>query len=418
MRNITLPLICTICIALFNSCSGGANNGDKSVIDIESAIGKGAVYNASEFIKSIKYVPLETTPNSIVGNISNIIVENGKIYVSDDKNIINIFDINGKYLNTLNRIGRGPEEYRRFLDFAVSSTGDLFLVSPEQGILKYDANLKFIKTVIPQDNEVGTAGLWDIVIPIDGLFASNTITNNRNTGDVKEEWIIYDIDDSFNIRLAYNTSIQQYDPSLGWFRVFPYKQYSYKNNLNFYKIGNDTIFNIDIENNYLKSAKYIINPGKYHLSEEVYRNTDDISKDSELISLNLLFETDNYLFMNVDFRGFAPEPFETMRTIISMSGTRIEPGGPLNTNVYIIYNKNRGELSVLNHPAPKTLGLKDDIAKGAPFWPKRVSKMQELISWHNALELISLAEEDKIDKSIVGNLKEDDNPVVVIAVPK
>ena len=54
----------------------------------------------------------------------------------------------------------------------------------------------------------------------------------------------------------------------------------------------------------------------------------------------------------------------------------------------------------------------------AIFWPKHITTKQKFIVWHDAYALISLAEDGKINKSIVANLKEDDNPVIVIATPR
>ena len=135
-----------------------------------------------------------------------------------------------------------------------------------------------------------------------------------------------------------------------------------------------------------------------------------------------MIETDSYLFMSFNFRSLAPEPFEVEgRTMTSGNAgmrTEMRIAGGKNTTVNGIYDKKSGKLSLLNQPIPKTLGLRNDLNRGASFWPQSITEKQELISWHNAFDLILLAEEGKIDQSIVANLKEDDNPVVVIAIPK
>jgi len=149
-------------------------------------------------------------------------------------------------------------------------------------------------------------------------------------------------------------------------------------------------------------------------------NLDNLTSaaEPEAISLGTIIECDDYIFMGFNFRKLAPEPFTTEGTTITSANTVTRMGGGTNTTVNAVYDKKSGKLSLLNQPIPQKLGLKNNINNGAPFWPRSITKNQELVSWHNALDLVLLAEEGKIDQSIVANLKEDDNPVVVIAIPK
>ena len=412
------------CMVLFYSCSSSNNRGDNNVIDIESVVGTGKIHNASDFIKDLKYIPLETTPNSMVGNIVNIIISHNKMYVRDDKNAITIFDLNGKYLNTLNRMGRGPEEYTDISDFEIASNGNIFIASRREGLVEYDANLKFIRKITPEGG--GDAGLNDLAILEDGLFASNSIVIDTETMSAKQAWKIYD--ESFNTLFSYSSDPKTQSSSSGsgenrmisiTIRRNPYQYYIYNNDLNLFRAGNDTIFNIDYKNDYIKSARYVVNCGKYQFSEEMEGSINMSSPvELEAISLRSTTETNNYLFMTFDFRKLAPEPFEVEGTTITTGNRVMRTGGGTNTTVNTVYDKKSGKLTLLNQPIPKVLGFKNDVNKGAPFWPKSITKNQELISWHNAFDLVLLAEEGKIDQNIVANLKEDDNPVVVIAIPK
>ena len=405
MKNLILTLFAAL--ILFYSCSSNTNSRNNIIIDIESAVGKGEVHNASEILEDIRYIRLETNPASIIGNIGNIIIENGKIYVFANNNIT-VFDINGKYLNTLNRVGRGPQEYLSILDFAINPQGNIIIASYEGEILEYNGDLKFIRKISPGKNAISDSSMWNFIMLKEGVFASGIIYADTNPEYVKQDLIIYN-EDSLSVLSSYNVNTQQFIPGVKGVVISYYERYIYENSLNIYKIGNDTIFNIDYENEYLKTAKYIMSYGKDRLSEELYFETyESGSEELRLISLVSLYETDKYLFMNFNMNALAPEPFEV----------KTSNGSYKRTNVYAIYNKKRGAFSFLNQPSPGSLGLKDDIANGVAFWPKRVTKNQELITWYNAYELISLAEEGKIDKSIVANLKEDDNPVIAIATPK
>ena len=407
---IHLPVfILTLCLVVLYSCSGNTGT-DTQIIDIESAVGTGSIHKASEILKDIRYIRLETTPASLIGYIRNIIIENGKIYILayGNVNTITIFDINGKYLNTLNRTGRGPEEYLSITDFTVNSQGNIVIASDEAEILEYNSDLKFVRKITPDENALSNSRKWNFIMLTDGLFASGIIYAGTNPGDVKQDLIIYN-EDSLSVLQSYNVNTQQLIPGVSSVVISYYERYIYENSLNIYKIGNDTIFNIDYENGYLKTARYIMNYGKYRLSEELYFETyESGSEELRLIYINSLYETDKYLFMDFNMNALAPEPVEIKTNTRSYK----------RTNVYALYDKKQRKFYFLNQPIPQVPGLKDDIVNGIPFWPKRVTAKQELFTWYNALELISLAEENKIDQSIVVNLKEDDNPVIVIATPK
>jgi hypothetical protein len=406
------------------SCSGTGSRNMDNIIDVESAVGTGKICNASEFIKEIKYISLETSPNSMVGNIRKIIINGGEMYIGDDKGVIKIFDLNGHYLSSFSKVGRGPEEYASMTEFEIAPNGHIFVVSQGEGIIEYDDNFKFIRRLIPEKSE--DAGFRDITLLKEGLFASNKLYFSIESGSM-QTWNIYD--DSLNTHFSCSVEAisrtvvgggENRSPFVVM-KIIPYRYYMFDNTLNLYRQGNgnDTIFNIDIENSYRKSARYIAYSGKYHFLSEMESGMDVNVSALEAISLSDVIECDDYLFMEFQFRGLAPEPFETGGTdVLIGNGEKINVGGEKNSWVYGVYNKNSGKLSLLNQPIPQKFGLKNDINNGAPFWPKSITKTQELISWYNALELITLAEEGKIDQSIVANLKEDDNPVVVIAVPK
>jgi len=413
-RNLSFLLMPFLAVLYSCSSSSSASN---NIIDVESVIGTGKIRNASDYIKEIKYIPLETSREAMVGNIRKIFIHDKKIYVSDDKKVINIFDMDGRHLNTLNKTGRGPEEYLNLTDFTIDSKGNIFIASQNEGIIEYDTNLNFIKKRLPGKDE--SAGFIDILKLKEGLFSSNTFKIDFTAGAHEQRWTIYD--DSLNTKFSYSSKpASAANNSNGGgmaitIRLDPYQQYLYNNTLNIYKIGNDTIFNVDFENNYLKSARYIINTGKYRYLEEMGSSIQGAPTDLKAISLDDLIEADNYIFIKFNFRGLAPESFEQDGDYAILNGERINMGGEKNTDVYAVYNKRNGKLEILNQPIPKKFGLKDDITKGEVFWPKFVTKDQKLLSSHNAFDLVILAEEGKIDRSVIGNLKEDDNPVIVIA---
>jgi len=398
MKNLFLALFAIL--ILFCSCSN--NTGNTPIIDVKAALGKGVIRNASEFIKDIRYIPLETGPNSMVGNIVKVIVEDNKIYISDNRGVVSIFDMNGRLLNTLNKRGRGPKEYLRITDYTVSPIGSMFILSERDGIVEYDNNLEFVRKIsFEPDNAVY---YWDITLLKEGLFASNVYDLASFEAGYKQALTIYN--DSLEPDISYKTELISDHPAS--FTMMPYEYYMHNGDLVTYRIVSDTISGIAIDNNYLKSVKYTLDYGGYALTEETMRNVREYT-NTNFMSLSALMETNNYLFMTFDFGNLAPEPF--------YSG---ESRNIYDRNSYVdgVYDKKSGKLFLLNQPIPGSLGLRDDITGGPVFWPKTVTQDQKLVSWYNPVNLISLAEEGKIDKSLVANLKEDDNQVIVIATPK
>ena len=87
MKQIQWSVILTATLILFVAASCGSESGKaaKGVIDVESAVGKGRVVNLSEIASDIRYIPLETNAESVIGNVWNVKFSMGKIYVSDNK---------------------------------------------------------------------------------------------------------------------------------------------------------------------------------------------------------------------------------------------------------------------------------------------------------------------------------------------
>ena len=430
MKSNFLQFIIAIYLIAICACSGTKGRQEAHIIDVEAAVGTGAIHNASEYIEEFTYIPLETTQSSLIGSIQKIVIDNGKIYILDAKSrfnlfddVISIFNIDGSYIGSLNRYGRGPEEYTRLINFAVTPEGNILIVA-QSGIIEYDSSFKFIRKLnIPTENN---RQYQDIIVLKNGEFASNMTEADFETGTAVQMWAIFD--NSFNSKLSYSsnagTSTQQFDGIVGIsIKNRPYIQYLHDNTLTIFKTESDSIFNIDFEKGYSKSLRYTLNFGKYTLLENYkdvsnYNSNSNNASDANSITLLNIIESDNYIFMNFNFRGLALESYETEKiSAILPDGRTSTGGGGKNRTVYGVYDKRTDEFHLLNQSIPGTLGLKNDIDSGPPvFWPRYFSAEKELVSYQSSESIISLIEEGKMDKSlIIGNITENDNPILVIA---
>ena len=102
-----------------------------------------------EFIKrEIACVELETTTESMIGNIQHIEYDKDNIYIYPSYNeaaILRFDRHTGKFINRIGRKGRGPNEYTHFNDFTISE-GKAYILSSKK-IYVYGIDGKFIQTI-------------------------------------------------------------------------------------------------------------------------------------------------------------------------------------------------------------------------------------------------------------------------------
>lgn len=121
-----------------------------NVKTINLAKEKLTILKGSSIIDTCWYIPLETLDNSIFGHIDKILIEGDKIFLLDDRNTgsLFIFNTKGKFINKINKKGRGPNEYIVIRDFTIdSSSKEIILYDDFSLKLSYfDFNGNYIKS--------------------------------------------------------------------------------------------------------------------------------------------------------------------------------------------------------------------------------------------------------------------------------
>jgi hypothetical protein len=148
MKKYFLYLCLSICLF---SC-GEKNNakGDEIYIDLK----KTGTLNFSEIADSISYIQLETTDESLIGDIGagDILYRNGIFYISERSGSIYLFNEKGKYLSKLNKLGQGPGEYTSISSFALDTVGNIHVMDLSiKKILMYNCNAEFISETRIED---------------------------------------------------------------------------------------------------------------------------------------------------------------------------------------------------------------------------------------------------------------------------
>jgi len=433
MKNTTIIALAILLLTVPFSCSqSGKEEVTKKIIDVAASVGGGRIVDLEEVANDIRYIPLETSSLSLVGDLRNNTFEKDLIYFQDRTDSVIIFDKDGQFLRKFCKKGRGPQEYPYAVElFVEPNSGEIIVNSVDDSfrVLRYDIFGKLVsKFITPVPTKFRT------VHP--RLLEGNTYVASINTYRDKPEFsaVVYDS--------LGNTKLLIPIPKLAPYKMFksigdkvasgsmvmvfkegapmsainkmvpnPDEPFLYKfgNNMRLVYDSNDTI--LSIGKNLQLDTPYIFNYGKYR-DNSMDRSSISMEKGKH-ISLSgrrKVMESESFLFLQFALRGYAHEPYQKPRA-----------GGngfyPLNDS-YAIFNKENGKFSFLNQTEKGVLGFRENLMGGPPFWPTYVSNDNSLVMVISAASLIEYASNHTVSPKlaeIVKNLNENNNPVVVIA---
>jgi hypothetical protein len=109
-------------------------------------------YPLSKYVADVSYIQLDTNKNTpLVGQVDKIEIIDNKIYILDASiaKALFIFEINGKFLHKIGRLGEGPGEIEEIYDFQVEKIDkngrNLIYLKDSKKLLIYDDTGKFIR---------------------------------------------------------------------------------------------------------------------------------------------------------------------------------------------------------------------------------------------------------------------------------
>lgn len=421
LKNLSLCVCnCLIITILLFHNELQAQSKSAVIIDVAKAIGSEKKDFLSNYAKDIQYIPLETRKEALIKNIRGVVVEKDKIYINSDAKSILIFDIKGKFLGKVDKCGRGPQEYISISSFQVDPVTGSILILSNQGIIEYDITGNMIKKI----DKIRDATRLETFLKVkDDLFLLSWTKDSLKNGEMlllNKYSVLYKDGTlkNFGTYPARGTDVSNSANKIKTivYHTDSYHFYKYGDNIRAVRSYSDTIIGIDFKFNI--SPEYIFKYGKFGYKEYDYSDAFKIDADSKIITKSTpLFETPNFIFIRFQFRGLDPEPYETTQTYQNGSVHTSK-----HTEVNAIFNKKSKELILLKRPEKEKIGLIDNIKNGPPFWPKSINSKNDLISYISASDMIKHIAKVSGDvskiKNITTNLSEEDNPVVIIAVPK
>jgi hypothetical protein len=350
---------------------------------------KSSINNISDIATDIEYIPLETTPNSIIGRIINVKVRNNFIYVATVDNKIFCFNSSGKYLFNLAKAGRGPEEYSYCSTFDVNESNSILAVLGTKEIVLYNQvsnGFNFLKRINLNESPqlINFIGQNDnILLQYSNTYGTNPISKEliNLKGETLLSWpnsMKFQIQEKIMVLSRYeNTS------------------FNFKNDLYLKEVGNDTIFKF---NGNKLDPVLIFDTKNKRVSPEVRSNPKYYADHMyEYYILQKFFGSERFIYYTAAFNK--------------------------DYNIVGIYD----QVKKTRYAVPGKEFLKDDISGGVNFEPQYCNN-GTFYSWIDAITFKNYSSGEIFNKTKVKNsvkheslknlaqkITENDNPILIAA---
>jgi len=381
---------------LVASCKSGGQIGEADgvhTVFVEPLVGSEQVVRLSEVASKVEYIPLETSQESLLGNVMHAFIDNDIIYLPDIRvNKLSRYSLDGKYLGSVGQQGRAYGEFISINGFCFDydyDTGAEMIYDSEKlieyhkdgsvKVIKLDRisdktfNVDFIKKIggiyLCAISRFGT-GISDLVfLDSDGQLMGE-FPAGYESGEYKEQKIENVKQEGMIFSAIASRSY-----------TFPYR---FGNKLMVTNLATDTIFAYN-PNETIAQPVYVINYGQYSdLSSK-------LNDESIKIVSTFTRESKKHLFLTFNFGKYrSAENREKL--------TRV------------LFDKTTGEARSLKGR------LENDIDGGPSFWPLRVSPDGQMVAIIQAIDFIDAAKESNSAKmkEIAAKLTDESNPVIML----
>lgn len=178
------------------------NNVDATKVIIPSDIFNSSM-DLNDIIYDIELTPLETTSESLIGRIYNILYDSNFYFIHDKRNNKLLrFSEDGKFLNSIGSIGKGPQELLKIRDVAINIKKKFISIldSKSRKIFRYRYSGEFIDSkpfyYMVSEHEYGNNSL---------VFGASIVQKNKNIPLVESYRLILADTNSVPLGLAFKT---------------------------------------------------------------------------------------------------------------------------------------------------------------------------------------------------------------------
>lgn len=387
-------------------------------IDIASAFARQVDLKASDYFTKVRYIPLETTDESIIGKGAEMQFLGDKILITTSQNQCLLFDKNtGKYLATVGHQGEDPEGYQRANAWVNHQTEIIYLESFNNAWVSFDGTGHFQKRISIPDKSKGEAFDYidadTYITYLNGILSDGTEDvvffredavlkriqmqemnedNTLNPANIQSVSVLRGGEEGYkqfgspNLKGIINLDFKE--PDQGFMQLIGVTRFWHQGEDLFYKGNyNDTIYQVKQQE--LIPVK-VLDLGEYH-----WPFTERFNKkhDHSFYITNIL-ESDNLMLLRF------------VRYLLN---------GEKRAAYNAVIKKKTGEVKI----SPIEKGFENDLIPFMPLHPYTVSTKGEYGGMIQAFDIVEWFEENangNIPSEIrhLKDVEEEDNPVIVL----
>jgi hypothetical protein len=248
----------------------------------------------SEIFDSVKYIPLETTDDILIANITKIHYVDNRFFIYDKQTMsVFAFDEQGHCVWKIQNKGNGPREYTQLLGFDVDKNSrKIYLYCRLDKILVYDWDGKFIEEYRIRLDGTSFGVMNDLMY----LYTYHR-PNQQDEKLFKNNLLIINKDKIQKAFLPYKKRLGK-----AFLYESPNAFYKYDNELRLYMPFSTKIYSIKGEDLYVR---YFFDFGNNNIPDSHLENSDNpkaIETTNSVYALNTYWENRNYCAFSVHYQ--------------------------------------------------------------------------------------------------------------------
>ncbi len=388
MKLLSYAVILSLSILLMGCRNNDPLASRLLILDIKKAIDNKQPFSLDEITDKIEFIPLgNDNQESLVGDIREIQESKSGFHIMDSPiNPVKIFDKTGKFIFTIGSIGRGPNEYLFAGGIVVNpSTDETYVLTRPKGVIAYTSTGRvFARNDQIPDGKISyyENRLFVLKDPSDPLpeigdtisIASIYFPDLRHESDVNAIYLGHSYARVGSEGTGTSARFIGHFVSNNGERVLM-------------KLGrNDTLYLL--KNNGSYEPSYKLEMGNYSPPAEMFEGISSLAEWGKYYSVEQIFEGEKYIVGEVENGAFGAHDF-------------------------LIFEKNHLSGGFTATGSDGRSGL---FINGIRFTPCYV-RDNRLIGYMQAIDIVDNAAAITHPgvKTLAATLKEDSNPVIVVA---